>query len=216
MPEHRDREQTAREETGRVGTCIIQGLQKCLHRVNSSTVKGHKSPLQDHRTDLLYKGGGQGGCPQWWCMVNLQSPAPVTCAGHHQPWRGGKGSSRVPRVSWRSPMIWRDLPSHQASWDTFGGENDQLGVFCQSDGKAASPTGEEANARWQVYSTFMPARYVTQSRKRTILLLHSLLIIQSRLPEKVQIIGIQWQSWSLDYLLVQKHVSVPIKHVNVR
>ena len=33
MPEHTQQGQRAREERGSVGTCLIRGLQKCLHRI---------------------------------------------------------------------------------------------------------------------------------------------------------------------------------------
>lgn len=53
MSEHTDQEQKAGEKRAGVGTCITQEFQKYLQESIATTVSGHKSPLQDHRTDLL-------------------------------------------------------------------------------------------------------------------------------------------------------------------
>lgn len=117
---------------GRVGTCISQG-HKYLHQISSSnhSCTQVKSPLQDHRNSLLYKRGCQCAC--------RGSERNGECFSHHHQSPGqGTASSGEEAKGEGASVFQEGLPSHQANWDILDGQNDQ-GIFCQSDGKAAFP-----------------------------------------------------------------------------
>lgn len=207
-PEHRDQEQTAGEERQRLGTCIIQELQKGLYKMNSHNYLWPQVTSEGPRDQSALQSKVSVRMPT---AVNTTVNAFLTTSHLRGALAALERKQEFPGACvFQEDLSWsrRDHPSHQPSWDIFSGQNDQQGLFCQCDGTIAS------SHRWQIYPVLVPIHYVLWSKKRTIFLWHGLLILQPRFPEKAQTLEFD-DNLEVRIMLVQKHVCVPIKHVNV-